>query len=442
MELTGWGRYPRIDASVLEPEGGADARALLESDTRRLIARGRGRSYGDSALASRVLSSRYLDHFIEFDGERERLHCAAGVSLAEVLEVLLPRGRFLPVLPGTQLVSVGGAIAADIHGKNHHRDGSFCDHVEALTLCLADGSIVRCSREQDAELFHASCGGMGLTGIILDAELRLIPVPGPVIENRTLIAGNLGECLALLREHEDSHYAVAWIDSLAQGAQLGRGCVFLGEHVAADAEAVRAPSRSLSVPFSSPGMLLNRYSMRLFNSAYFWRQRQREGSERLHYQRYFFPLDGLHNWNRLYGSEGFLQYQLLLPHDAAAAGLQTILTRVAASGRASFLAVLKLMGPGNDNLLSFPHAGFTLTLDFKCNAPTMAQLDELDEILLDHGGRLYLAKDARMSAATFRRGYPDWEKFLATKRRVDPGDRFASLQSARLGLTSKEASDT
>lgn len=439
MELSGWGRHPRIEAEILTPPGPAAVGVLLAAGGAALIPRGAGRSYGDSALAATVLSSRYLDHFLEFDRPRLRLRCGAGLTLGEILALIVPHGAFLPVLPGTRFVTIGGAIAADIHGKNHHVDGSFCDHVSELRLALADGEIVRCSRAENAELFAATCGGMGLTGVILETTLELMPIVSPCIRNRTLAAANLEDCLATLNAHRDSKYAVAWIDCLSRGERLGRGIVHLGEHATESAPlTVQREGLSLGVPFTTPASLLNRYSMATFNALYYYSQRRRSAEE-VPYNRYFFPLDRLRHWNRLYGRRGFLQYQLVLPDAGAAIGLRAILERVAASGQGSFLSVLKQFGPGNDNLLSFPRTGFTLALDFKLSTGVLALLEQLDEIVREHEGRLYLAKDARMSQAMFKSGYPHRQRFLEIKRQVDPDDRFTSLQARRLGLSARAA---
>ncbi len=438
MELAGWGQYPRHDADVLEPANGDQLQQILaEAKAMPIVARGSGRSYGDSALAGQVISSRLLDNFIAFDKDKLTLRCAAGVTLGEILEVIVPHGAFLPVLPGTRHVSVGGAIAADIHGKNHHGKGSFSAHIESLRLCLANGEIKQCSRTRNKSLFAATCGGMGLTGIIVDATLKLSPVNNNQMINQTLPATDLEHCLSLLQDNAASEYVVAWVDCLASGAQLGRGVVFVGEH--APAEDSRRPGkatgRPLTVPFNTPAFLLNRQSMTLFNGAYYKLHNKRRDSDLVHYQRYFFPLDRISHWNRLYGKPGFLQYQLVLPEASAAAGIREILGRVARAGKGSFLAVLKQFGAANDNYLSFPMAGLTLTLDFKKEASILPLLNELDEIVLAHQGRLYLAKDARMSAETFQAGYPRWLEFMRVKKQVDPDNRFASLQSDRLGLT-------
>jgi len=438
MRLSGWGRYPTANAELLAPASqGMLGRWLRNGLPGPGIARGQGRSYGDSALAETVLSSRHLDHFLGLDEEQGVLHCSAGVTLAEILQLIVPRGLFLPVMPGSRFVSLGGAVAADIHGKNHHQDGCFSDHVKSLTLMLASGEIRQCSREQNSELFTATCGGMGLTGVILEVRLSLMRVPGAFINSKTLPAKNLDQSLELLDEHRDARYSVAWVDCLASGEASGRGIVYLGDHAEQSprgkpASIARKPR--LSMPFSTPGWLLNRYSMRSFNSLYFQRQSRQPAQSLVHYQRYFFPLDSIGKWNLLYGRRGFQQYQLVLPHESARAGIAEVLRRVAKAGKGSFLAVLKQFGEANNMPLSFPRAGLTLTLDFKMEATLPGLLDELDAIVLDHGGRLYLAKDARMSEAMFKTGYPEWEKFMAVRREVDPEGRFSSLQSRRLGL--------
>jgi decaprenylphospho-beta-D-ribofuranose 2-oxidase len=435
MELSGWGRFPKVSANILEPQSEQQLAelfakpALVES----MIARGCGRSYGDSALAARVISSRLLDNFLALDEDELTIRCGAGVRIEQILRLAVPRGWFLPVLPGTKYVSVGGAIAADIHGKNHHHDGTFCDHVCAFTLLLASGETLLCSPGQNRELFHATCGGMGLTGIILDATLRFEKVSSVLIKRRTLPASNLEACFELLDNHGSSKYSVAWLDCLARGNRLGRSLLHLGEHTEQGNLEYRQ-RRQLAVPFSTPGMLLNRFSMKLFNAAYYQLGKLGAGESEVNYDSYFFPLDKFQHWNRLYGRRGFLQYQLVLPSSSALAGLTEILSRVSAAGKGSFLAVLKKFGEANNNLLSFPMAGYTLALDFKHEPTLFTLLDELDSIVLEHGGRLYLAKDARMSEAVFQASYPNWQLFQQVKQQVDPQGLFSSLQSRRLGL--------
>lgn len=435
MQLSGWGNFPSVQADLLAPTGTTELQSFLQSRdlAGKIICRGGGRSYGDSALNDRVLSSRYLDHFLELDSEKGTVRCGSGVSLQQLLEVVIPHGLFPTVLPGTKQVSVGGAIAADIHGKNHHVDGSFCDHVTALTLMQADGRVVECSPTENPELFHATCGGMGLTGIIVDATILLSRVSSVSITTRKYTASNLDHCLELLDQHNEAKYVVAWLDCLAQDEDLGRSIVHVGEHND-DGNLDLVRRFKASMPFNTPGFLLNKFSMTMFNKAYFNLEKRKAETFTQSYEQFFFPLDSIGNWNRLYGSKGFLQYQFVVPTNAKEA-LKEILVRVSESGQGSFLSVLKRFGPANKNLLSFPDEGYTLTLDFRWRESLFGLLDELDDLVLASGGRHYLAKDARLSETAFKAGYPRWEEFVKIKEQVDPGGRFASLQSNRLGLT-------
>lgn len=431
--VSGWGRYPTIESSVHAPATRTAMARLLDSVQAPLIARGMGRSYGDASLAAHSMVMTRLDHFIAFDGEAGTLECSAGITLANILAVVVPRGWFLPVLPGTGYVTLGGAIAADVHGKNHHHDGSFSQFVDEISVMLADGSVLRCSRDSHADLFHASAGGMGLTGIILAARLRLRAVSSSHIDQRLLATPDLDTTLALLEQHEGSTYVVAWLDVNQGGARRGRGIVMLGEH-ARDGELAPDTRRALSVPLDMPAGLLGRPLTRAFNALYHARGARNTASHRVHYARYFFPLDALGDWNRLYGRRGFLQHQCVLPPDSARAALRELLHCVTASGLVSPLAVLKGFGAGNDNLLSFPRSGLTLTMDFARSDAALALCARLDAIVVAHGGRLYLAKDAAMSTATFRHGYPQWQRFQEIRERYGALGRFASLQSQRLGL--------
>lgn len=440
MEVTGWGRYPKTTADLIQP---ADSQALQKFVSSRkksasCIGRGSGRSYGDSALAGQLISSRFLDNFLEFDEQQQVLRCGAGVTLGDILRVCVPRGLFLPVLPGTKAVSVGGAIAADVHGKNHHLDGSFCAHVKQLNLVLASGELVTCSEHENTELFRATCGGMGLTGVIVDASLSLDSIASSYIDQRSLVAKNLEECFEHIEGNVDNKYSVAWLDCLATAKNLGRSVLYLAEHAAAKnrkTDTLYQERSGLGVPFSTPAFLLNKTTMSLFNASYFGLQKRKKSHSTLSCDNYFFPLDSISNWNRLYGSNGFLQYQFVMPNESAFEGITSVLEKVSEKGKGSFLTVLKKFGKANENLLSFPKSGYTLTLDFKNEATLFPLLEELDRIVLAHDGRLYLAKDARMSEEVFKASYPSWERFMTIKNKYDPGNRFASQQSNRLGLT-------
>jgi decaprenylphospho-beta-D-ribofuranose 2-oxidase len=436
MILDSWGRYPQTIATVLEPLDGPALRRLLQAHASegKIIPRGAGRSYGDSALAALVMSSRFLDSFLSLDSDNDIIHCGAGVNLDTVLKVAIPNKLFVPVLPGSKFVTVGGAIAADVHGKNHHVDGSFCDHVVGFNLLLSSGETVYCSETENTDLFHASCGGMGLTGIILDAKLKLQSVPGVFINRQSIVSENLASTFEILEENNASTYSVAWLDCLAQGQSLGRSLIFLGNH-ASNPKFVTKIRRGINVPVTTPSFLLNKYSMGLFNSSYFNLKKLLHKSDTVNYDSYFFPLDNIGNWNRLYGRNGFLQYQFVVPSETALESITEVLRKVSAAGKGSFLSVLKKFGKANKNWLSFPLEGYTLTLDFKREKSLFSLLDKLDEIVLKYGGRLYLAKDARMTESTFKQSYPNWEKFLELKKSIDPENVFSSLQSDRVGLT-------
>jgi decaprenylphospho-beta-D-ribofuranose 2-oxidase len=432
MLTHGWGRYPRHEAQFMQPQTAPEAAQLL-SEEGPILARGMGRSYGDSALADKLISTRYLSYLHSFDEQSGLLVCSAGISLAELLDIFVPRGWFLPITPGTKFVSVGGAIASDVHGKNHHLHGCFSQYVDSLELVLADGSHIQCSRIEHPELFHATCGGMGLTGLIVTATLRLLPIESAYIQQTTFKAANLEEALQLFEANSASTYSVAWIDCLASGAALGRSLLMIGEH-ARDGHLLLPAKRALSMPLDMPAVLLNRYSVQAFNALYYQRIRNAESKQRVSFESFFYPLDGIQQWNRLYGKQGFVQYQFVIPKAAGLQGMRAILKRISASQRGSFLAVLKAFGAANANLLSFPMEGYTLALDFKLEAGLLALLDELDSMVLAFGGRLYLAKDARMSEATFKQSQPNWQQFQEVRAQYGALGKFASLQSRRLGL--------
>ena len=432
MLTHGWGRYPRHAAQLMQPQSVRDAIQQL-GEHGPLLGRGMGRSYGDSALADKLISTRQLNRLFSFDEQSGLLACAAGISLGELLDVFVPRGWFLPITPGTQFVSIGGAIASDVHGKNHHVHGCFSECVDSIELLLGDGSQVTCSRSERPELFHASCGGMGLTGLIVAATLRLLPIESAYIKQTTYKAANLEAVLQLFEAHAAATYSVAWIDCLASGAALGRSLLMLGEH-ARDGQLVLPAKPRLSVPLDMPSFLLNRFSVQAFNELYYQRIRRHESKQRVSYESFFYPLDGLQQWNRLYGKQGFVQYQFVIPKAAGLEGMRAILERISASHRGSFLAVLKAFGAANDNLLSFPMDGYTLALDFKLEAGLLTLLEELDRMVLAYGGRLYLAKDARMSEATFKQSQPNWQQFQEVRAQYGALGKFASLQSRRLGL--------
>jgi FAD/FMN-containing dehydrogenase len=448
MRLSGWGRYPVARCHVFRPERrAAVAETLAAKAAPSFIARGLGRSYGDAALNADggVIVHDRLDRVLAFDERTGLLHCEAGVSFADIIAWWLPRGWFPPVTPGTKFVTMGGAIAADVHGKNHHRDGTLGAAVEDFTLLTADGDTLRCSRTEHADVFWATVGGMGLTGMILDARLRLRRVESAWLRVAYRKARDLEETLAIFAASDaGSPYSVAWIDCLARGRATGRAVIMHGDHAtAAEARAAGRPPlatarpRGHVVPFDMPSMLLNPISVRVFNQLYY--AVHRDQASLVHFERFFYPLDGLAHWNRLYGRRGFVQYQVVLPPDEGRRGLVELLQRLSASGRPSFLAVLKRLGPANPGLLSFPREGYTLALDLPVRDGLVDFLRALDRLVLERGGRVYLAKDATTTPEAFRAMYPRLAEFRAVKARLDPRGLLSSSLARRLGIVGAEA---
>jgi len=442
MELSGWGRYPRGQATVICPEQIADA---LPPAIGQMIARGQGRSYGDAALSGTglVMLTERLSRFVSFDEQTGILTAQAGTTLAEVIDEFLPRGWFPAVVPGTKIVSLGGCVAADIHGKNHHRDGAFGAHVKEIEMVLADRSRRRSSPDNEADLFWATVGGMGLTGLITEVALQLIPVESSYVVVQHHQTRDLDQAFAMLSEKQwDDHYTVAWVDCLAKGAKLGRGVLMRGHHAGVNDLPARLrqkpftrAARPFTLGFDFPGWVLNSASVRAFNAFYCRLQSRRRRPFIVDYDSFFFPLDRVGNWNRVYGKRGFVQYQCVLPTAGACAGMQALLEALAGARQSSFLSVLKRFGPAGRGLLSFPIEGYTLTLDLPVNdSGLFALLDRLDEIVIEHGGRVYLAKDARLKPETFRRMYPRLDEWLAVKRRVDPDNHFESDLARRLEI--------
>jgi FAD/FMN-containing dehydrogenase len=390
------------------------------------LAFGLGRSYGDSCINSHAtqISTRRLNRLVRFDIERGILHCEAGVTLDEILQVSVPRGWFLPVLPGTRFVTVGGAIANDVHGKNHHRAGSFGCHVLSLTLLRSDGVRYQCNAQENPQLFAATIGGLGLTGLITSAELRLVRVASDQMEVEDLAFSSVEEFSALSRDSADWEYTVSWIDTFVRNGQIGRGIFSRARHVQlADGLDPGRSSPRTGVPFTPPITLVNRWTVDLFNRLYFRYRNLNKGLQYAHYQPFFFPLDAIANWNRVYGKQGFYQYQCVVPHRGGEEAIKKLLREVARSGAASFLTVLKEFGEmRSPGMLSFPRPGLTLAIDFPNRGKKTSRLLALfDDIVQSAGGALYPAKDARMPAHLFTSGYPQLEAFMTE---IDP--KFSS----------------
>ena len=432
MHLEGWGRYPTIEADQISFDEEQQLIPYLQ-DNEELLAYGLGRSYGDSALHERVIAFRRFCRFIDFDSTSGVLVCEAGVSLSDIIDAFLPRGWFLSITPGTKYITLGGAVACDVHGKNHHVKGAFSESVLWFDLMLPSGEKLRCSREENLELFLATCGGMGLTGLISHVAIRLQKVTSAYFRQKIFKTKNLKETFESFTANAGEPYFVAWFDCLATGEKLGRSLLITGRWHE-DEKLNLKKKKTISVPFDSPSFLLNRFSVSLFNYAYYERVQSRKTESIVSYDTFFYPLDFIDKWNRLYGKNGFTQYQFVLPAEASYDGLKIIMEKIANCGMGSFLVVLKLLGKENDNYLSFPMEGVTLAIDFKMQPGLLEFLDELDRIVLDHGGRLYLAKDARQSADTFSSSYPKLDAFRAVREKYGLREKFNSVQSRRLEI--------
>jgi decaprenylphospho-beta-D-ribofuranose 2-oxidase len=445
--LSGFGRANPSAATLVEVDEAGLADAVKSIPARGGIARGLGRSYGDPAqnAGGHVLRLAPDNESIVIDEASGTVTVGAGVSLDELLAVIVPRGWFVPVTPGTRFVTVGGAIASDIHGKNHHADGSFGNYVTNLRLMLADTTVVEIGPDRDAELFWATVAGMGLTGVILSATFRLLPIATSRISVDTYRLPDLDSVMSTMVESEaDFRYSVAWLDLLATGKHLGRGVLTNGEHATLgqlspqdsaaplDYEARRLVTVPPLVP---PSGIINRASVSAFNELWYRKApRQRQG-ELQTIPAYFHPLDLVGDWNRVYGRQGFLQYQFVVPYEAEPV-MRTIIERLSASRLPIFLVVLKRFGPGNPAPLSFPTSGWQLAIDIGANRRGLADLLRgFDSLVLDAGGRHYLAKDYQTTPGAIRRGYPRLDEWLAVRDRVDPAGIWASDLSRRLGLT-------
>lgn len=437
--LSGWGRTAPSRADVVAVRSTDDVVAALTSaGPRGVLARGLGRSYGDAAqnAGGTVLDLSALGAIdVGSDGV---VRAGAGAVLADVIDALEPHGLFVPVSPGTSRVTLGGAVAADVHGKNHHRDGSFGDHVIALEVVTPDGAVRRIGPSlsgEDLAQFRATVGGMGLTGVVTEVVLRAMPVPSQAVLVDTRRLGSLDAVMERMSSTDDDYrYSVAWIDATAPGAALGRGVVTQGDHAPAGASGgVAAPPR-ISLPVAPPVGVVNRWTVRAFNEAWFRTAPASRDAELQTVRQFFHPLDGVGAWNRAYGPRGLVQHQCAVP-DAEAAVIGHLLEHFRGNGAASFLSVLKRFRPGNDSPLSFPRAGWTLAVDLPGAAPGLARiLDRADELVLEAGGRTYLAKDARVSPEALRAMYPRLDEWREVRERVDPRRVLVSDLSRRLSL--------
>lgn len=442
-QIANWGNYPIVESNEVQFSSINELQKIVNSST-SAIARGNGRCYGDASLSDVTISTLKFDKLLFFDKINGILECQSGVTLDQVLDVIVPEGWFLPVTPGTKFVTIGGVVASDVHGKNHHIDGSFSRHVVSLVLMLSNGETITCSKSEKADLFEATCGGMGLTGVIISVKFQLKQIETSYINEKKIRVDNLKELLHLFESNNNYTYSVAWIDCLKKGKGFGRSVLMLGEHAKlnelssaqkANGALALPKKKSISFPVNLPSWVLNNFTVRLFNFLFYHKNFKKEKNSIIPYEPFFYPLDAILHWNKGYGKKGFVQYQFVVPMENKE-GLITILKKISDKGWGSFLAVLKTFGEQTD-LISFPIAGYTLALDFPVRDVLFNFLDELDEIVLQYGGRIYLSKDARMKANTFWKGYSNSKKFASVIEKYNPQTKFQSIQSSRLSITAQ-----
>ena len=402
QKVTNWGNFPVVEKEVKSEDSLQKIKDFVKSNN-EIIARGNGRCYGDASLSEHIFSTKRLNKFISFDRLNGIIECESGVLLSDILEVVVPQGYFLYVTPGTKFISVGGAIASDVHGKNHHAEGCFSEYVIEFSLLNENGEVLTCSREENSEKFWSTIGGMGLTGIILSAKFKLKNIETAYIRQESIKAENLDEIFKLFEESESWTYNVAWIDCLQSGKNIGRSIMMRGEHAFKHQLPKKLQENPLrlkkkfspTVPFYFPNFVLNNLTVKLFNLLYFNKQRSKEIKNYIDYETFFYPLDAVNDWNKIYGKTGFIQYQMVIPKEKGKEGMKRILETIAKSGNGSFLAVLKLFGKNNPEAYnSFPFEGYTLALDFKVNSKLKNLVEKLDAIVEEFGGRIYLTKDS------------------------------------------------
>ena len=433
MKTSNWGNYPQIDAQVHEPQSLTELKHTLKAKD-SLITRGNGRCYGDSSLAPQILSTRHLSAITAFDPTTGLIEVQAGILLDDLLRHIVPQGWFLPVVPGTKMITVGGAIASNVHGKNHHRAGAFGEYVLALELMDESGEIKTCTTEENAELFAATVGGLGLSGIIISATLRLKRIETSYFQHQSFKAHNLAEMLGLMERRQESPYLVAWLDGLVPVERIGAGILLVGQECPLRELPIKLQAAPLllhrppkiNIPKLPVSWLMNQWSLRLNNALYRWQHRHFDQTQILHYSQFFFPLDALHTWKNLYGPPGLLQYQFVVPKNKAQSCIQKVLERIQQARVTPYLIVLKMMGKSSTIAAStdFPMPGYSLAIDFKNTARARDLLHDLDQIVLQGEGRVYLTKDSRLPADVFAQMYPEAAQ--------QPAGKFRSLQSERI----------
>jgi decaprenylphospho-beta-D-ribofuranose 2-oxidase len=432
MQISGWGRYSFVKAEIKKVKNLIEIEKLIKKN-KKVIARGLGRSYGDSANNDFIVDTTQLNKILEFDSVNGIICCQSGVSIKEINQLTVNQGWFMPVTPGSSYVTIGGAIASDVHGKNHHLEGTLSQHLLSLELMLSDGEIINLSNDSNRDLFNATCGGMGLTGIIISASIKLKSICSTLVQNTVIKTRSLEETCEQFEKNFSSPYSVAWVDCLARGKNLGRSLLLLGKHLQEGNLKYQIKSQKY-IPTKLFSFFLNKNTIRIFNNIYYYKNLKKINKKKLSLEDYFYPLDELMNWNLIYGKKGFIQYQFVVPKKNGIKVLKEILNIISEYNQLPFLGVLKKFGDKNENYLSFPMEGYTLALDFKVNFNLLSLISALDKKVTNYGGKIYLTKDTLMTEKTFKACYPEWEVFQNVRAKYKVLEKFSSFQSRRLGL--------
>ena len=428
-KITSWSRFLTLNSRVFLPETAGELTEQVRS-IKTWIPYGNGRAYNCSPLSNKVISSERLNRFVKFDEERGELSVEAGVSIGEILQFSVPRGWFLPVVPGTKYVTAGGAVAADIHGKNHHHVGSISNWVKEIKLLLPTGEEITCSHRENTDLFRATCGGMGLTGFIREVTFKLVKINGSLVEVDLIKGSCLEESLELFKEYASYPFVVSWLDCISRGKSSGRSLLMAGKFV--ESELFYKEPGKFNIKFNVP--IVSKWTIKAFNTAYYHRFSGKKKRTLQSIDSFFFPLDAILNWNRLYGKKGPLQYQFVVPENEGRTVIRETLKLIREIDEFPFLVVLKLLGEGNSNMLSFPERGYTLAMDFRFNPKTVELFYKIDEIVHHHGGRIYLAKNPFISKGYLEKGYPHLEEFYHIREKFGLKGRVESILSRRIGI--------
>ena len=431
--LSGWGNNINVNSKIYLPKNNDDITNLYKKGIAlNSITRGLGRSYGDSSLDNSIISLKNYEKYIKFDNELGTLECSSNYSLNEILKLIVKKGWFFNVTPGSKFITIGGAIASDVHGKNHHLDGSFCDYIFSFKIITSQGILYNCSKEENLELFQASCGGMGLTGIIVSAKIKLLKIKSKIINTEIIKTKNLEQTIKNFKKFNANKYIVAWIDALAKNEHMGRSVIFIGNH-SDEGDLNFFEKIKFSIPKIFPGFLLNKYIIKAFNKFYYFIHKNNKKIKQS-LNNFFYPLDSIGSWNNLYGKEGFIQIQILITEKNFEEVICKTLEFFQKKKQFSFLTTLKELGIGNENYLSFPSKGYTLTLDLKMNSNLKTIYEEFELLLAQYKTKVYLTKDSFMSKKYFEDTYKKLNKFKEIKNKYDPLNVIKSFQSRRLGL--------